>query len=248
MEVKPAEFARLAGVSRPSVSEKIKNKTLIVNAAGMLDTDNPVNAAYISKHRQKRAETAAAEYTKPQPHGPAPPEVSSSKLFLSGGPAEDLRISELAGVPLNLINMSIREIIMKYPGLPQIERYVKIHKDWTAAAEKEQRIHERNLTLIPKDFVISRIFTFIESLAKQSLEYGEADAEKIIALVQAAGENARNDVIETIRKGIGRILAGAKDQIVIELNNLKSKYQNENQNIDRLEEIKEAIEEARDGS
>jgi hypothetical protein len=62
MEVKPAEFARIAGVSRPSISGKIQNKTLIVNAAGLLDTDNPVNARYISKHKQGAAETAAAEY------------------------------------------------------------------------------------------------------------------------------------------------------------------------------------------
>jgi hypothetical protein len=48
-----------------------------------------------------------------------------------------------------------------------------------------------------------------------------------------------------MKEALGRIVAGSKDQIITELNNLKSKYQNENIKIDRLTEIKEAIEEAK---
>jgi hypothetical protein len=61
MEVKPAAFARLAGVSRQSVSEKIKSKTLLVNAAGMLDTENPINAEYLAVRHRKAKETAETE-------------------------------------------------------------------------------------------------------------------------------------------------------------------------------------------
>ena len=236
MEVIPAEFARIVGVSRSSVSEKIKNKTLIINGAGMLDTDNPLNAAYISRHRQKQAELAAAP-------GPSQ-KVSPVKLFEPSVPMGDFQIAGLAGVPVDLLNLPIREIIRQYPGLEKIERYVKIHKDWTAAAEKELRINERNLTLIPKDFVISRLFSFVENLAKQILEYPESVAEKIIAIVQTGGGDTKNKVIQTIREGLGQILAGSKDQIIAELRNLKNKYQSENQSIDRIEEIKAAIEEA----
>jgi hypothetical protein len=54
IEVTRSEFARMAGVSRVSVEEKVKHKPLNVNAAGLLDTENPLNAAYLSKHRRKR--------------------------------------------------------------------------------------------------------------------------------------------------------------------------------------------------
>ena len=51
----------MVGVSSVAVFKKIKNKTLIVNAAGFLDTDNPVNAAYLSKHKRKADVAAAVE-------------------------------------------------------------------------------------------------------------------------------------------------------------------------------------------
>jgi hypothetical protein len=246
MEVIPAEFARIAGVSRPSVSEKIKNKTLIVNAAGMLDTENPVNAAYISRHKQKRAQAEAADYIN-NSGGPAQTtEVSPVKLSNPAAPADEYTLSQLAGVPAQeLLNMTLKEIVLKYPGLDKIERYTKILKDVTMSAEREQRMNERGLTLIPKDFVISKIFGFIETLVKQILEYPESAADRIIALANAEGESTRGLIIKTMTEGISRILAGAKDQIISDLNSLKSKYQKDNQSNDRIEEIKEAIEEAR---
>jgi hypothetical protein len=43
-----------------------------------------------------------------------------------------------------------------------------------------------------------------------------------------------------LRDGLGRIIAGAKDQLIKELNGLKGKYAG----ADKLEEINEAIREA----
>jgi hypothetical protein len=239
MEVKPAEFARLAGVSRPSISGKIKNNTLIVNAAGLLDTDNPVNARYISTHNQKAAQAAAAEIVspvKPTATGAASP---AAPLL------DDYAIAQLALTPREVLGLTIRELVLKFPGLDKIERYAKILKDVTMSAEKEQRIKERGLTLIEKDFVVSRLFGFIDTLTKQSLDFPEAVADRIIALSKARGEAARNDVISIMREGIGRVIAGAKDQVIMELNVLKSKYQNDSRNDDKFDELKQAIEEAR---
>jgi hypothetical protein len=239
MEVKPAEFARIAGVSRPSISGKIKNKTLIVNAAGLLDTDNPVNARYISTHNQKAAQAAAADVVSPV----KPPAPGAA---VSGAPlADDCAIAQLALTPREVLGLTIRELVLKFSGLDKIERYAKILKDVTMSAEKEQRIKERGLTLIEKDFVVSRLFGFIDTLTKQSLDFPEAVADRIIALSKAQGEAARGDVVLIMREGIGRVIAGAKDQVIAELNVLKSKYQNDSRNNDKFDELKQAIEEAR---
>jgi len=242
MEVRPAEFARQAGVSRASISEKIKKKRLIVNAAGFLDTENPVNAAYLSKHKQKRAEADAAEQVK----------MGGGKSFTSetftGNTArpDDFAVMRAAGLPAReMLNMTLREIVMKYPGIEKIERYAKILKDITMSAEKEQRIQERELASIPKDFVISRLFGFIDGLIKQLLEYPESSADRIIALANTESENTRIEVVDTMKNGISLIANNAKDTIIAELNGLKSKYQNEIKNYDRIEEIKDAIAEAR---
>jgi len=245
MEVKPAEFARFAGVSRASISGKIKNKTLIVNAAGLLDTENPVNAAYLSRHKQKRTEAEAAAYV----------ETSGKKSFTGETfsppgepPLDDFTLIQIAGLPArNMLNMTLRDIVLKYPGLDKVERYSKILKDITMSAEREQKIQERGLTLIPKDFVISRIFGFIDGLVKQIIEYPEAAVDRIIALANSENETTRIDIIETMSSGISQIITGAKKSIIAELNTLKNKYQNEIQNHSQIEELKEAIQEAQNG-
>jgi prophage antirepressor-like protein len=89
------------------------------------------------------------------------------------------------------------------------------------------------------------LFGFIDTLTKQSFDFPESVADRIIALSKAQGEAVRNDVVLIMREGIGRVIAGAKDQVIAELNVLKSKYQNDSRNDDKFDELKQAIEEAR---
>jgi hypothetical protein len=230
MEVRPAQFARMAGVSSVAICKKSKNKTLIVNAAGFLDTDNPVNAAYLSMHREKNAQSPPGIMRV----------VSPSKLnnqYLPNSPAlDDTEIARLSGIRIDLLHMTIRELILMFPGLDKIDRYMKYYKECTITREKELRIDERELKLIPKDFVISRLFPLVNTITKDLLDYPEGEVEKIIAIVRASGEGARNEIIKTMKDGLGRIIVGAKEQIVSELSNLKSKYQNENTKLDRIED------------
>ncbi len=241
MEVKPAEFARMAGVSRASISGKISKKTLAVNAAGLLDTENPLNAAYLSKHKQKQAMAADAAYIQTNTEKSFTGETS-----IPSGNINDFALAQVAGVPAReLLNMTLREIVLKYPGLDKIERYSKILKDVTMSAEREQRINERSLTTIPKDFVISRLFNFIDSIAKQIIEYPESSVDRIIALANAENETTRIDIVETMTAGLSHIIVGAKDSIIAELNGLKNKYQKDFQAADQIEQLKDVIEEAR---
>jgi hypothetical protein len=246
MEVTQAEFARMAGVSRASIGEKIKNKTLILNSGARLDTDNPVNAAYLSKHGQKRAEAAAAEQIKSTGLKSFPGETFTGSSPPAGPRPDDFALMRAAGVPArDMLNMTLREIVLQFPGVDKIERYSKILKDITMSAEREQRIQERDLTLIPKDFVMSRLFPFLEGLIKRIIEYPDSAVDRIIALAITESETTRIDIVETMTAGLSQIVNNSKDLIITELNSLKSKYQKDIQNHDRIEEIKEAIEEAR---
>lgn len=240
MEVKPAEFARLAGVSRPSISGKIKNKTLIINAAGMLDTENPVNATYLSRHKERQEQKNATEYIN----------ASKTEKFPKGNfpetePAVDeLAMMKLAGVPaVELLNMTMKEIVMYYPGLKEIERYIKILKETTITAEKEQRLHERSLVLIPKDFVTARLFGFLNMLAKQIIaDFPESAVDQVIALVMSGGEKTRINVIAAMRNRLELILTKSKEQIITELESLKPKYQKTEMEAGKLEAIRQVIE------
>jgi hypothetical protein len=228
MKLKPADFAREAGVTRQAVSAKIKNSTLIIDAAGFMDTENPVNAAYISDQGRKSRKAAA---------WPPPVAAASPPPLI---PQTEAEICAAAGVPaVELLSYTLREIVAKFNGLYNLEKHAKTLRDITMAAEKEQRMAERSLKLIEKDFVTSRLFQYVDVLMKQIIEYPEGAVDTLVAKVLSDGPDARGDLVIMLRDGLGRIIAGAKDQLIKELNGLKGKYAE----ADKLEEINEAIRE-----
>jgi hypothetical protein len=219
MKLKPSDFAREAGVSRQAISTKIKNKTLIVDAAGYMDTDNPVNSAYISAPERSRRKAALSSL-------PAVPGIAAA----TGPPAPpagaktDTDIAA-AGTAVEMLSMTIRELVMAHAGVQGIERYARILRDLTATAEKEQRTRERGLKLIEKDFVASRIFTFVDAVCKQIIEYPESAADSIISKVLSEGPEARPSIVSMMQDALGRIIAGTKTQLIKELDSLRGKYQ-----------------------
>jgi hypothetical protein len=227
MKLKPADFAREAGVSRQAISAKIKNNTLIVDAAGYLDTDNSVNSAYISdpdRSRRKAASPALAA-------GTAPPAASVAAApgppVTPAGTRSDADIAAAAGTAVEMLSLTIRELVMAHAGVQGIERHTKILRDLTATAEKEQRTKERGLKLIEKDFVTSRLFAFVDAICKQIIEYPESAADAIIAKIMSEGPEARPSLVNMMQEGLGRIIGEIKNQIVKELAGLKGKYQKE---------------------
>jgi len=122
-----------------------------------------------------------------------------------------------------------------------MQEYVRMLKDLTAADERDQKVRERRLQLVDKDFVTARLIQYLEMLMKQLLEYPESATDEIIALVQAQGEAARLEVSRKLETGISKIIKNSKEELIKELSGLRSKYQDD----DRLsDKIKEAIAEA----
>jgi hypothetical protein len=233
-EARPAEFARMAGVSPSVVSRKTKANTLVRNAAGLLDTDNPVNSRYLSRRRLK-----------------------SSGAALEGGGKNAGRVLEQAdfsvlpdferagriGLPQKMLGMSIRELVVKHRGIDGLETYVKMLRDLISADEKDQRVREHRLQLVEKDFIVARVFQFLDTLMKQILEYPESAADEITSLVQSEGEAARDGVSQKMRTGLARIIKGAKERVLDELAGLKAKYQSGSRLEDKLEALAEKLEE-----
>jgi hypothetical protein len=227
MEVKAAELARMVGVTRQSIYSKIKNHTLAVNAAGLLDTDNALNAQYLANQRRRKARLAPAQATAP-PGGNAGPDVTQPGSIASPAPPiirNDIEAAADAGIPQELLALSLRELVIQYNGLYNLERHAKILRDLTMSNEKDQRIRERGLKLIEKDFVTSRLFQFLDVLMRQLLEFPDSAVDDLIAKVQSHGLDARADITQALKDGLGRVIAGAKEEIIRELDSLKGKYQ-----------------------
>jgi hypothetical protein len=237
VEFKQADFCRTYGMEPSTVSKAIKRGDLTRNTAGLIDDENTTNKLFLAKHRFKAAAPAiAAEGRLASTQVPPP---ASKPLDFSA--FDDYEIADHAGLPQKLLNMSIHDLVVKFRGLEGIEAYIKMLRDLTAADEKEQRVRERRLQLVEKDFMRRAVFAYLDALNKQQLEWPESEVDRIIALVQSEGAAARRDVVRIMEKGISDIIKDAKSHIDKEFSGLRVKYQEDE---DKLDEVKAAIEEA----
>lgn len=225
MEVTQSTFANMCGVSRAAVCTKIKNKTLIINSGGMLDTDNPVNRAYLDKWQDKQRNQASFESFGVE-KGAAAKTPDFSEINKNGAAGE-------------MLNMTLRELITKYGSMANVEKYVKILRDLVTADEKDQRIQERRLIQIPKDFVQSSVISLLETLMNKLLDLPERIADQAIAYVQADVSSARGKIINLMSDDISACISDSKAQIQQKIQNLQGKYSQE----DNLRDIvAEAVE------
>ena len=228
MEVKAAEFARMAGVSRMAISGKIKNGTLILNSGGKLDTDNPLNRAYLDKHREKQKAALQAKELE-RTLNLATKEIQNSPATALPLPERNTK-EELKQVPAqnkaaSMLNMTIGDLIKHYGDVKGIGDYAKILRDLTAADEREQKTQERRMLQIPKDFVVARLFSFVDQLMNKLLDVPEAVSDQVIALALSSDEGTRRqEVINVLSDNLTRCIAGCKEHIISELNGLKGKY------------------------
>ena len=183
-----------------------------------MDTDNPINSAYISDPGRKARKTALSASPVPGAapgSGPAPPPV----------PSTDAEIAAAAMVPsADLLNYTLREVVVRFGGIYALEKHAKTLRDLTLTAEKEQRMDERSMRLVSKDLVMSGVMAYLNYLNRQLIEYPEMAADKIVPKIVSDGPNARDEVILTMRDGISRIIAGAKDRAIKELNGLQGRH------------------------
>ena len=228
MEVKAAEFARMAGVSRMAISGKIKNGTLILNSGGKLDTDNPLNRAYLDKHREKQKAALQAKELE-RTLNQATEEIQNSPTTALPLPErntkEDLKQVPAQNKAASMLNMTIGDLIKHYGDVKGIGDYAKILRDLTAADEREQKTQERRMLQIPKDFVVARLFSFVDQLMNKLLDVPEAVSDQVIALALSSDEGTRRqEVINVLSDNLTRCIAGCKEHIISELNGLKGKY------------------------
>lgn len=269
MEVRQADFARMAGVSAVAINKKVRNGTLILNSAGFLDTDNPMNRVYLDAHRARLQEKLALEDVarsargsvspaatggagavagegshERTPHRSRPQKASRSDMSrawseLNGAYASTSRQDATAH---DYLSMPVGELVRRHGTVEGVEKYVRILRDLTTADEREQRTQERRATLIPREFVTQRIFGYLGQLSNKLLDIPESVCDQLVAVVRS-GEDPRARVIAVLGDNISRAIAGAKEQVASELSAYKggpeSLMDELAEKIERLEEKSE---------
>ncbi len=250
MEVSQAEFARMAGVSAMAISKQVKNKLLVLNSAGRLDTDNPANRAYLDAHRQKIRENIALknvaasakhETSNVRSAGKSNRVHDEQKRAAWKNINEEYAFQSLKTTPHDLLSLPVGELVRKYDSVDGVEKYVKILRDLTTADEKSQRMQERRSVLIPREFVMQKLFGFLSSLSNRLLDIPESVSDQTLAVVKAS-ENPRRAVIDLLSDTISRAIEGAKEQLEKELIAFEKGGSIQSQNETLIQELTEKIE------
>lgn len=201
-----------------------------------MDTDNPINRAYLEKHRNQLQQDAATEafLQKQKSEIQAAAEKSANDLLDNIQNNNQISAAELQG-------MTLGEIVRKFGNLEGIDRFVKLQKDLVTIEEKNQRLQEKRLQQLPRDFVIARLFGFQQQQASRVLDVPEAGADQIIAMVLANPDGCRQKIIEYMRDLLSRAIGGAKEHVINELSSLRAKYDDNSDSIsDKIDELMEA--------
>lgn len=266
MEVSAAELARMCGISRAAVSSKKNSGTLVFNSAGKLDTDNPINRAYLERHQAKMK--AQLEIRKIESEMAATDSISVSdnisehcntssfaaqlgvntqkNLASAGGAASypGKNIFESENKAKLMQDMTLKQLLRTFGTIDNVERYSKILRDLSTADEREQKTQERRLEQIPRDFVVQNLFGYVDQLMNQLLDVPESVCDQIVAVLTAGGDDMRVNVIHILSDNLTRCISGAKEHITNEINGLRGKYEKQDATVDQL--VSEKLEEMRE--
>jgi hypothetical protein len=184
-----AAFARLAGVSPAAITLGVRRSLLVPEADGRLDTEHPVNAAYLAekgggapaeKPAQKpRARKPRAERRLPEP----PPAVDDEEDGESAGALVSLKIKR-AEADLHL----------------KIERRLAL----------EQRRLERERVLLEKQLVDQMIAVLGSQIKIRLLDLPRRITPQVVALVQSG--QPTHEIEALLEREIGDAVKQSKEE------------------------------------
>ncbi len=135
------------------------------------------------------------------------------------------QFENVTGLPARMMNLTLYELVKRYGGPMNLESWSKILQRLMGAMSQDQKIQTDRLKLIEKDFTISKIFIYLETLSNRLFDYCESLPIEIISFSQSEPETAEIKTKQKMRKDISILLKESKDSITKELENLKNKYQ-----------------------
>jgi hypothetical protein len=233
MEYKQAELARIYVMPESTISRALKRGDLVKNSGGRIDDENPRNSAYLSPRRLK-ANREAIEKSEGN--------ALAARAEVKNIEVKNMDLESRLAIYQQMQRMTIREAIIAYGSAEAMRDFVGLLRDMAAADEKDQKVRERRLQLVEKDFVTSHIFQYLDTLNNQLLDWPDSFADSIVSFVQAAGAGARSEVIRVIKDGTTKIIRGAKEHIANEMRSLQVKHNERDDGIsDRLEAIENKI-------
>lgn len=141
------------------------------------------------------------------------------------------------------ILQAIRKINRDFTSAKDVDEWIKREKDLTLIFEKQQKIDERNGTLIERKFVEAEIFSYLETLRNAIEEWPDGNIDGLMATLDAeTAENKRLAGLRYCKRTMARLLDSAAGHVIDIMNNYSRK---EDEREKLADVVKEQIVEAR---
>jgi hypothetical protein len=134
------------------------------------------------------------------------------------------------GIPERLLGLTLMQVCVQYGGVMGLKSYVDILNTLMSAAKRDVELQEKKRQLIEKDFVLSHVFQFIDTIMNQMFDYPESVIDEIISIVKTDESKAREKIPVKIQADIGKIIKNNKKMIIKEIENARKKRHTEEMN------------------
>lgn len=247
LKLSTKEFSRLANVSQEAIRQAVKNNKLKRDNQFRYDLNDKINIAYLIEKgitpkkinefsravSGREIENIELNYKK-QEHSlktnsknEAKNKKSSSNTKNNEQLIDEKKFKDITGLPSELMHKTIEELVFEYDEPQILKLWTDIYYKILQSQERAQKIKERDLELIEKDFVMSKLFKHLELLHLRLLDYPESAIDNLIALARTNNKNIRVTLIDDMSKDFSRILSETKELMKRELKDLIYKYENE---------------------
>lgn len=196
MLISQAELSRMCGVSRPAICKASKSDKIILDSDGKIDTDNPVNRSYISRHNGIGKQIGSSEKKEQEPKekrkSNKPTESVKDEKIASMNKRQYEQQEEDERIPTGFYTKEEEEIIEKR----HLFEALKVKAD---AELKNIQIDEKNGALADRE-LIEFAFTELEQ-AIQTHFFDIAITQSIDICALLGKHDYETDVQDIIAKG-----------------------------------------------
>jgi len=246
MEVKPILLSKVVNISRQSIYNDIRRGNLIKNSGGMIDTQNKINLEWMLKHNVSeniiisyldKIQEKEKEKEKIKVKSNQKPKIKIKseenkndidlKTEIDNKSYDELEFEDISGLPARMMKLNLFQLVMKYGGPMILTNWSLILQRIMAAQEKEQKIKERRLELIEKDFVISQVVLYLEILSNFLFDYAESQPIQFISLIKSGKESIEILLKKQMTKDFSMILKNTKLKLLKQIEGLRKKYNKE---------------------
>ena len=243
------EFSRLSNVSQEALRQAVKKNQLKRDNQFRYDLSDKINIAYLiskgitpkkinefvkglSGYSLELLEENAKKY-KDSLNKNDKKNSKNKKISIESEIEEKLideqKFKDITGLPSEFMRKTIEELIFEYDEPATLKLWVEIYYKILQSQERAQKIKERDLELIEKDFVMKYISKYLELLNRTLLDYPESAIDNLIALAKTENKNIRVTLIEDMTKDVSRMLEETRELIKRELKELIYKYESKNE-------------------